>query len=365
MKETTMHCTQCGAKLDDSASFCTACGTPVANARSGHEQAIPTEQTAAANKPSPFTSQSKPASAAPQGTGQTPAKNNSAEKKLVVSIVIAAAVVVILIAAAVFILIGQGEQEEAAAPSQSTMTIGEATPTFENAIFRITFPADVADKVSFKEEGNSVYIMYAPSNTTVAWVYPRSDGPEYDIEYIYDRYELGNADVAGKSEVVSAEFPFLDSDNKALHWGRVKEPMELGITKLLGLRPDEFAACIELKTASGFTPASAKLVGGKSNQVSTGSSIVSSATPSSAFWGIWGEASKNKAEAEAEAERIRNTYGLDAFVVLTTDWSNLNSEPWYCVSIGSYPSESEANAALSKARAADSSAYVKYSGSRK
>lgn len=68
---------------------------------------------------------------------------------------------------------------------------------------------------------------------------------------------------------------------------------------------------------------------------------------------------------ESAAQRIRNDYGLNAFVVLTTDWSNLNSEPWYCVSLGSYSSQDAANAALPQAQAAYADAYVKYSGSKK
>ena len=81
----------------------------------------------------------------------------------------------------------------------------------------------------------------------------------------------------------------------------------------------------------------------------------------SPFYGIWCHAAKRKSNAQKEANALRKK-GLDAQVFLTTDWSNLNSVPWYVVSAGTYSSKAEAKAALSKVQSIYSDAYVKYSG---
>lgn len=80
------------------------------------------------------------------------------------------------------------------------------------------------------------------------------------------------------------------------------------------------------------------------------------------FYGIWVSASKDKAECDTTADGLRNK-GYSAGVYETTDWSNLNSEPWYVVSAGEYLSETEANAALQNVVAAGyDGAYIKYTG---
>lgn len=81
----------------------------------------------------------------------------------------------------------------------------------------------------------------------------------------------------------------------------------------------------------------------------------------SPFYGIWCHAAKRESNAQKEANALRKK-GLDAQVFLTTDWSNLNSVPWYVVSAGTYSSKAEAKAALSKVQSIYSDAYVKYSG---
>lgn len=83
------------------------------------------------------------------------------------------------------------------------------------------------------------------------------------------------------------------------------------------------------------------------------------------FYGIWGSASKDVYSVEQEAAAIR-ARGFDAKVYLTSDWSNLNAEPYYAVSIGTYDSEYAANAALEAVRRAGyTDTYVKYSGYRR
>ena len=81
----------------------------------------------------------------------------------------------------------------------------------------------------------------------------------------------------------------------------------------------------------------------------------------SPFFGIWCMASRDRFKAESDAEQMRNA-GYNAYVFLTTEWSDLNKEPWYVVSAGIYDTESEANNNLSYVREYYGDAYVKFSG---
>ena len=54
--------------------------------------------------------------------------------------------------------------------------------------------------------------------------------------------------------------------------------------------------------------------------------------------------------------------GFNALVVLTTDWSNLNTEAWYAVTVGTYSTLTDAQSSLAKVKSLYSSAYVKYTG---
>lgn len=85
--------------------------------------------------------------------------------------------------------------------------------------------------------------------------------------------------------------------------------------------------------------------------------------PFAPFWGVWTFASKSESEAEEAAAQAR-AEGFDgAAVYLTTDWSNLNPEPWYCVSLGSGQTEQSVDIVLSKAHnGGHPDAYKKYSG---
>ena len=80
-----------------------------------------------------------------------------------------------------------------------------------------------------------------------------------------------------------------------------------------------------------------------------------------AFYGIWVYASKSYDEAASFAGVVSST-GLNGVVIVTTDWSNLNSEKWYVVTAGQYETENEANDKLNEVQAYYPDAYVKYSG---
>ena len=79
------------------------------------------------------------------------------------------------------------------------------------------------------------------------------------------------------------------------------------------------------------------------------------------FYGIWCSAFKNKNEAKKDAQKFKEQ-GFDAYVCVTTDWSNLNSVKWYVVTIGKYETEDEASLNLGSVQAVYPDAYIKYTG---
>jgi cell division septation protein DedD len=93
-----------------------------------------------------------------------------------------------------------------------------------------------------------------------------------------------------------------------------------------------------------------------------GTPAQSEAAPKEPFWGVWVYASKNEGEAQQFAEDVRSN-GANAGVVLTTDWSNLNTEPWHVVYIGPFSNQVDAETAQAQAVSDGySNAYTKYSG---
>ncbi|MBQ1515146.1 MAG: SPOR domain-containing protein, partial [Lachnospiraceae bacterium] len=83
------------------------------------------------------------------------------------------------------------------------------------------------------------------------------------------------------------------------------------------------------------------------------------------FYGIWVLGSHDPDECRAMVSQLQGQGFTGAAVFYTTDWSNLNTEPWYVVTAGIYGTGEEADAALPGVQAAGyADAYVKYSGER-
>jgi len=80
------------------------------------------------------------------------------------------------------------------------------------------------------------------------------------------------------------------------------------------------------------------------------------------FYGIFCSAYKNYDDAAADAEKLKGQGFVNAQVLYTTDWSNLNSEPWYVVVAGAYATREEADALLPSVRNVYPDAYVKFGG---
>ena len=79
------------------------------------------------------------------------------------------------------------------------------------------------------------------------------------------------------------------------------------------------------------------------------------------FYGVWCFASRDYYSADLVASELCEK-GYPAFVCLSTEWSNLNSEPWYVVTAGDYYSEDEAKAVLEHIQQTIPDAYIWWSG---
>ncbi len=85
----------------------------------------------------------------------------------------------------------------------------------------------------------------------------------------------------------------------------------------------------------------------------------------SGFYGVWTAALTDRETAVSEAERL-NREGYDSCVCFSPEWDNLNKKEYYCVALGRYGTEDEAEDALKEAKDGGiNDAFVKFSGKRK
>lgn len=130
------------------------------------------------------------------------------------------------------------------------------------------------------------------------------------------------------------------------------------------------AASSSEKTAVSSTETSAAVSNGTNAAAAAAEPADSSigtdgvSTRTTSFWGVWALASKDRGLADEFAASARQA-NYDAAVFITSEWGNLNSEPWYAVSLCCADSEADANTVLERAkREGYADAYVKHSGDR-
>ena len=272
-------------------------------------------------------------------------------------------------------------------PPQQTSTVNAApsAKTLSGNGFGVVVPNAYADRVALKSsasyERNCGFDLTV-DGTTVATIF--AEGTQTgEIEWKLAHYELGVANTTQGSMTLGMNL-YVGGTGGPTYWGN-SQANELVVHALLGLSDTDVFSWIKLATTDGFRGCDAKLLGADStdttgvvlsastignapdSQVSTtpADTDADMTTGMAAFWGIWIGASKNQGEAEVLASEAQSK-GFPASVYLTTDWDNLNSEPWYVVSAGEYSSQQAANSTLPSVQAAGySDAYVKYSGEHK
>lgn len=80
------------------------------------------------------------------------------------------------------------------------------------------------------------------------------------------------------------------------------------------------------------------------------------------FYGVWVSASKSKKVALSELRKVKARGFKKARIYQTNDWSNLNVEHYYAISINRYPNKAQARRSLKKVKRYYPGAYVKFSG---
>lgn len=94
-------------------------------------------------------------------------------------------------------------------------------------------------------------------------------------------------------------------------------------------------------------------------------SSYSGGSPTYPFWGVWVGAYKVQGNAEKTVARLQGM-GYSAYMLMSSEWTNLNQDDYHVVTAGVYDSEADARAALAGVKSAGyETAYVRYSGSLK
>ena len=247
------------------------------------------------------------------------------------------------------------------------------------------------DAITVENNSDVALICDAKSGVRIAEVFAVKPGPSGELKQ--DVYYIGKtADNASDNGLIMNVF-YVNEAGENVHWN-AHDPATTALELLgdndielllesiyLGSNGEDSYICasdltvtstiaIASNGAANSSDASGQNAAGNSSAQdgsATGSakydSEATAASTKAPFWGVWVYASQNEAEATAQATQVIDQGFSEAHAVLTTDWENLNEEPWWCVTLGAFSSEQEAQSALQSAQAAGhANAYVKYSG---
>ncbi len=397
-------CTKCGKQLDEGVKFCTSCGAPVpvAKPQPKADEVRETDEVRKLDesretddprvsgdsvekmteaKPSSFSADSSLMDVSDGVSAAETSEDSSisnSRNRIIIGIM-GVILIVVIIAVCVFFF-GKSEQQSSdEGIQQATWETeeGSVDPTFESKCFRVILPENIASLVAFEQKNNTVSMKYASSGTSLGVLFPQ--GEALVSESANRSYILGEVYLSGHYEEAMLDLVYIEADGTAAHWGS-KQPRELAIEKLLGVTCEEFISYISLNTGSEFVPAQIKLKsddgaisteeteGVLANDAEKTAAVPENAdsSPVEPFWGIWISASKSEFEMAALIQQLKGDGFENSVMTMTTDWSNLNPEPWWVVSAGRYASEEQANSALSEIKQKGyTSAYVKYTGSKR
>ena len=266
------------------------------------------------------------------------------------------------------------------------------TVAFNSSCVMVRMPAEYAQAGYTWKTGHESMSLYDASDpsrivATIIWGETATHGDEAKGT----RIQLGTVTDNGVESNAALSVLQLDEDGKTIYGG-LEKTGTLASEVYLGIAPEEIASWIEVngnqaggKSTGNSTSSAASAPGVAGGSAANGSAASGSSASANAnsgtaasgtsqqpttgvskrttpFWGVWISASKDLDEAVAAAQEAASR-GLQGEVFMTTDWSNLNTEPWYVVSAGCLNSESEANAQVSKAQNAGyENAYAKHSG---
>ena len=422
-----MLCPKCGASLADDSCFCQECGAALDVADGAGEEPDSTrfiddgldfgsglvqdalrnepfgpaisddgasgssaKNTAADTMPVPIGSQGTASlDGSASGTEVMPsgAPPRRGDKKMVVIVVLVVIVVVLAVFVAVFAMSSRnGEnasignqsstvssstvdgstQANASASSGNSSTASTDAPfVFETNDVRVEMPAHYADEGCTWSQGESSVTFAKDGDPAVEIVWGTAATKSGEAKM--DSSIIGEISHGSIGLTVYMRVLRWDNRHRAIYSGAA----EAGTPSLdvLGISQEAFVSWISLYTVRGFVPAAIQPAAGADTgagtSASAGAGTVERTGSAAPFWGVWIGASKDSGEAESLA-RAAQAKGLPADVTQTTDWDNLNTEPWFVITVGRSSTQEEAESLLTQAKAAGyADAYVKYSGNHR
>lgn len=363
-----MRCSKCGMQLSEDAGFCPECGTPVERTVErayGNPRQDDYDQQ--------FASQ-------PGGISE--------HRRLITLIVLLLAVIAAMLVTIAVLLMRRDADKQAssAAPTAAIPTAtstavpledegkasardsanaqdsAQAVPTSEPVTYSspcitITMPAKYVDMgaswvTTDRYMALEVFDMQTGSRVLVASI-PWDERASVPYEVKEERWDLGPVTDGGVVSQAVLHISYVDGEGKTIYGGADTQSDTLACAYYLGCSPEEILSWIATNGDQTAGLESAE------DDTWHGDGISGRTAP---FWGVWAYASKDLGEAVGFAQGAASE-GFAAEVFLTTDWANLNDEPWYVVSLGCVSSEGEAYDVLARAQSGSHpDAYVKYSG---
>lgn len=239
--------------------------------------------------------------------------------------------------------------------------------------FRLVLPSDLMAQLAWEQPNENCI-------TASLWGITLFEIACYDLagnpgtEWKHRDYLCGYGANASGWHEVTARFYYITADGQwNAHWGD-SQATDLALTYTMGINELDFLAYLQVQVASGErlgTPAWDSVY-----PVMTSDDWESASEPEpdeevdyeydgtvQPFWGVWIGAFKHLESAEEYAAEARNDGYSYAAVYVSSDWSNLNAETWYVVSIDQAVSQGDAEqAALIAQQKGYDGAYAKYTG---
>lgn len=263
--------------------------------------------------------------------------------------------------------------------------------------FRLIVPAEVAEGLTIRRESSDCVTVYC-GDVALFRIFSAFDAPA--TEWKHRVYSLGLADDGAGPRDVYVDFFYVTADGQHdAHWGDAsantlaldyflaysEREAFSGIFLRDSTSPSGWSSCVpaivsddaETTPANGGPAQSGGGEAGGAVQGASGGNAGSADDPAGAdanapvpavsdvepFWGVWAAAYKDHESAEEFAAEARQGGWPSASVFMTTDWDNLNPEPWYVISLDRCASQGQAEASAAQADSEGfEGAYAKYSG---
>lgn len=206
-------------------------------------------------------------------------------------------------------------------------------------------------RIGVEAAGDSAHLIDKMSGSTIAEIFVTKDGTSSETKR--KRFAIGEFEALDGTIPVLLDVCYLDDDGNPLHWNAAEQGT-LATEFLNEDGMDTLLSGVRLAEGEDFVRVSPQQV-----RPCTVDETVDGTEP---FWGVWIFASMNEAESQAMADEATSA-GFDASIIDSSEWSNLNTAQWFCVTVGRFASEEAAEEARRFAvDSGYSSAYVKYSG---